>query len=170
MTLRLSAINPQQELRQFSCVITRIESGFELLTSIVAQGEMLLSAELIDEGNKPTPLPVEAFDGVSCLSTLKLLEYEWTAILAVPISSCFNLDAQHRDWYRAQLYGYEKHIVRLELLISDINRICQRAEEAQSPADERFISHSRAILSCYEAQLAKTHRIRNRLLEGFQAI
>lgn len=80
------------------------------------------------------------------------------------------LDSQSSNWYREQLYTYEQSIIRLELLISGVSRICQRAEDPQNPRDERFISLSRSILTCYESQLTRIHLIRTQLLEGFQAV
>jgi hypothetical protein len=64
-TLRLSAINKQQEVRQFSCIVPKLESSFELLNYIISLGDTLLSADLIEEGDKTTPLPLEAFNGIS---------------------------------------------------------------------------------------------------------
>ncbi|GAB4039093.1 hypothetical protein [Spirosoma gilvum] len=169
MMLHLKAINKQQELRQFSCMLPELESGFELLNHIVASGDILISADLIEEGNRPTVLPVEVFDGISFLPILKQLEQDWTTSLAAPLRVSLPVDAVSNKWYREKLAYYEQCIIGLELIMGRVDRICQRASAYQTPQADQLVSYTQSILHCYESQLAKTNAIRNRLLAGFQS-
>ena len=169
MLLFLTAIDAQQE-RRFSCLLDELDAIFEFLNQVVAKGDSLIEAHLMDDEQPARdalppayrmPLPTAAFDGVSCLPALRQIELEWTAILAEPLRSSLPSDTVDRRWYQETIRVYEQRITGLELLITDVNRLHQRAENAFGSSNNPY----QAVLTRYESQLRKAHRLRHQLLE-----
>ena len=80
VTLLLTAIDPEGELREFTCLLPHIDSGFSILTAIASRGHTLVKVRLLEEGNW-TYLPHEAFDDTPVLPIIKELEKDWQQIL-----------------------------------------------------------------------------------------
>lgn len=78
--LLLMAIDQEGEVRNFSCRLPDVNSGFDLLTSIAILGHTLVKARLLEESSW-TWLPPEAFDEDPVLPVIKELEKEWQRIL-----------------------------------------------------------------------------------------
>ena len=164
MLLCLTAIDEHQKERQFSCWLPELEVAFDFLNHIVAKGDVLVSAELIDQ-NQPTRLPVEAFDGISFLPVLQQLKLEWNTVLAEPPRLSIGSDVDKIRWFREQLARYEQRIIQLELMITDMNRLYQRAEDALRPSRQTSSNPYQSVLTRYESQLSQAHLLRKGLLE-----
>ncbi|MFD2935223.1 hypothetical protein [Spirosoma flavum] len=86
MILSLTTITSEAEYRNFSCQFSDLETAFDLLNAIVSEGDQLIEAELLDRDER-TLLPIEAFDGESCIMPIKQLEKQWEQILSKPVTS-----------------------------------------------------------------------------------
>ncbi|MBD2755258.1 hypothetical protein [Spirosoma validum] len=167
MYLRLNVIDSNQEKRQFIFQFENLEIGFDIVNRIKKQGDILISADLIDDYQR-TSLPVEAFDGVSFLAELKQLELEWISILAKSFPIRLRLDLEATHWYRKKLSFYEQSIVRLELMISDVNSRCEHQEIPFRTKSEVVFNRYQSIVRRYEAQLKQAHWIRKLILDRLQ--
>jgi|GEM_PF-237684 len=83
MILLLTAIDEMGETREFSCQLPRMESGFDLLTYMDANGQTLVKARIVDEGNS-LYLPLKAVDGMPTAPIVQELEKNWRQILDEP--------------------------------------------------------------------------------------
>lgn len=80
MVLLLTAIDSLGELREFSCQLPQIETGFDLLTFMDEKGHTLVRARILDEGGS-MPLPLKANDVNHALPIVQELEKDWRQIL-----------------------------------------------------------------------------------------
>lgn len=83
VTLLLTAVDSEGELRDFACQLSDIDSGFDVLTSIASRGHTLVKVRLLEEGNW-THLPHRAFDDTPVLPIIRELEKDWQQILNKP--------------------------------------------------------------------------------------
>ncbi len=81
--LLLTAIDQQAEVRHFSCQLSDMNTGFDLLTTIALMGHTLIEARLLEEG-KWTQLPPRAFDQDPVSPIINELEKEWHQLLTKP--------------------------------------------------------------------------------------
>lgn len=81
MILLLTAIDEQGETREFSCQLPHLAGGFDLLTYMDANGQTLVRARIVDEGNL-THIPLDALDGVPIAPIVMKLQKDWRQILA----------------------------------------------------------------------------------------
>ncbi|MVM35518.1 hypothetical protein GO755_36190 [Spirosoma sp. HMF4905] len=81
----ITTLDQQSNFRHFHFDHAELEAGFDVLNRIVAQGDVLVKAIVID-GKSIIHLPVEAFDGQSCQSAINALEREWSKLLDRPIN------------------------------------------------------------------------------------
>lgn len=126
MLLLLVTRDDKGHSRPFSCQIPQLESAFEVLTSIVATGDVLVSVDLIDHQHGLS-LPTEAFDGEPIGPHLEKLEAEWTALLARPVSlqMVYQLLA---DMATRIQENNQARIDRLELAIHQTERHIQQVQ------------------------------------------
>ncbi|MFD2938283.1 hypothetical protein [Spirosoma flavum] len=82
--LLFSGRNPQGEFQASTFGGPDLESGFDILTSLVNEGWQLSKVELVNGSQKTISLPVEIFDGKSFREPLKNLKQEWEDILSLP--------------------------------------------------------------------------------------
>ena len=80
MLLILTAIDINQQRRNFTWRFSNLESCFDVLSELKRQGNKLLRIELICN-YKRTILPIEAFDGESFSKPIQDLILEWQEIL-----------------------------------------------------------------------------------------
>lgn len=89
MILLLTAIDELGETREFSCQLPRLESGFDLLTYLDANGQTLVKARIVDEGSS-IYLPLKAVDGTPTAPIVQELDKNWRQLLdesATPTSA-----------------------------------------------------------------------------------
>lgn len=82
--LFLTTIDPSNIKREFNCGFTSMEANFDFLSSIVAEGNTLVDAYIL-EGSSRMELPVAAFDGVPLSEVIRALQQEWEAVLSQPL-------------------------------------------------------------------------------------
>lgn len=80
MILLLTAIDELGETREFSCQLPRLESGFDLLTYMDANGQTLVKARIVDEGNS-IYLPLKAVGETPTAPIVQELDKNWRQIL-----------------------------------------------------------------------------------------
>ncbi len=83
MLLLLTAIDELGEIREFSCQLPRMESGFDLLTYMDASGQTLVKARIMGEGSS-LYLPLKTVDGTTTAPIVQELEKDWRQILDAP--------------------------------------------------------------------------------------
>ncbi|MBC8152581.1 MAG: hypothetical protein H7Z72_06685 [Bacteroidetes bacterium] len=81
MILSLKSFGRERDVRHFFCSVDDLEPGFEVLSLLVSQREIVLEAYITDE-NTRVDLPVEAFDGQPFREPIRNLERQWNEILA----------------------------------------------------------------------------------------
>lgn len=84
MILILKATGRDGLFRDFTCQLDRLELALDVLSRLVAQGETLHEAYIIDRDARLT-LPVDVFDGQPFEQPMLRLEKEWQLILNTPI-------------------------------------------------------------------------------------
>ncbi|WP_157816186.1 hypothetical protein [Spirosoma pollinicola] len=154
--LLLTTVDTQHQLREFRCQIDQLEVGFDLLSGIVAQGEKLLSARIIDEGQS-LKLPLEAFDGTPFLKAIQELESEWQAILSEFPPATLSNRSERKQWISQQVRRYEVKMITLQLTLDRLKEIRQRARDMAPAASgsSSVITHYSALIDRYEGQLIK---------------
>ena len=83
VVLLLTAIDQQEEVRNFTCHLPDLDTGFDLLTAVARMGHTLIQARILEE-NKWTQLPPDAFDQEPISPVIKELEKEWQQVLNKP--------------------------------------------------------------------------------------
>ncbi|GAB4044913.1 hypothetical protein [Spirosoma litoris] len=159
MLLCLTALDEHQQERRFSCFLYELEVVFEFLNHIIVEGHTLKEVVIIEKG-KTRSLPVDAFDGVSVSPAFEQLEQEWSAILAAPLQPVIASEPKDIRWCREQLAFYEQRIIQLELMVTDMNRLYQRAEDSLKISRNPYQS----VLKCYESQLIQAYLFRKEIL------
>lgn len=85
MILFITTIDSKNQLRNFSCWLTKLEIAFDFL-SLVSAGERLVSVELVDDDDKRIRLPAHVFKGAPFSSAILQLERDWQLILSEPVN------------------------------------------------------------------------------------
>ncbi len=81
VTLSIASLNLRGDYQQYSIVSADIDSCLDMLTYLTKADCHLLSANLVLDNEKPTPLPIEAFDGEPMQEALQMLQLEWEEVL-----------------------------------------------------------------------------------------
>ncbi|RYF62903.1 MAG: hypothetical protein EOO39_29455 [Cytophagaceae bacterium] len=89
MTLFLIIADEQTTWREFNCELGSLEAHVDFLSQLVASGNTLLSAYLLNEDGSQTTLPLAAFDGCLMSTTFLALQEEWTLLLSRPVLSLY---------------------------------------------------------------------------------
>lgn len=154
MFLRLVAVDQLGQERDFSCQLTQLEVGFDILNDIVAQGHTLIQASILDE-NRSTPLPLEVFEGVSFLKALQELEQEWQSLLAEPMEDHPSFHQERIQHLEQQVHRYERQIAGIETMITHFKQLTQRADNFISFTNRSPVvsNHFASILSKKRIQL-----------------
>ncbi|AKD55411.1 hypothetical protein [Spirosoma radiotolerans] len=84
MILFITTKDSKNQLRSFSCWLTKLEIAFDVL-SLISAGEQLVNVELIDN-NKRIQLPAHVFKGAPFSTSILQLEQEWQLILSEPVN------------------------------------------------------------------------------------
>jgi Sensors of blue-light using FAD len=80
MTLLLTAIDGSGEVREFSCQLPQLESGFDLLTYMDDKGHTLVKARILDEGGS-TRLPLKTDAVHPAFPIVQELAPDWRQVL-----------------------------------------------------------------------------------------
>ncbi|GAB3551588.1 hypothetical protein [Spirosoma fluminis] len=162
MILTLLTINQESQFQSFVCSLDTVEKGFELLTSIVSKGDVLITATLIEEG-EATELPTEVFDGQPFLEPIQQLEMQWQAILNPPIDPVIDR-SELLTWTRKRIQQYEQRLICYELTISYLEKLLDKTQEsfAAGCRRDRLISRYRVLID-QKRQYAKKIQVRHQL-------
>ncbi len=162
MILFLTTVDQQGQNRRFSCHIDKLEEGLDFLSNLVAVGETLVKASVMDD-SRAIDLPVAAFDGMPYSPFIGELEAEWKAILNKPLLTSLATQevAEHNQVLLAQC---EMRIVRLELLITQIDELRQRAK-IYKHIGVHLKGRYQSILSSYHRQLTHAYSLREQFLK-----
>lgn len=129
MILSFTALNKQGQFRSFSCHISKLEVALDALSTIHSQGDALITAELVDEGNR-MELPVDAFDGELLSNPIRQLEEQWQAVLSEPVRSVSTTTCWRAEMARQQLRLCNQRIDHYLKSINCLEWMRQQAEEA----------------------------------------
>lgn len=144
MFLALTLMDQEDLIRPFSLANTRLEIGFEFINELVRKGDRLIEAKIL-EGHTCTPLPIEAFDGYSCLFVLESMMAEWNQLLAAPLRKGVSNKPSRID----DINYHKICIARLELAIAFHE---QKISHSQLETDDQLLTIAR-----YRTALAVQH-------------
>jgi hypothetical protein len=156
MMLVLTAIDSHHQLREFSCPISQLEVGFDLLNTIVARGHALISAYIMDD-NQSTSLPLEAFDGGHFLTAVQELQEEWQTILSDPPQAASLPSVSLSQWRHQRVRRYEVRVDILKRTLDRLQEIWQRARD-KTPGQSTpspVQSHYRDLIERCKVRLIK---------------
>jgi hypothetical protein len=157
MLFRLTILDHQAQFREFSCMLDKLEVGFDFLNTVVAGGETLIKVLLIENG-KESELPLEVFDGFPCLEPIQQLENEWEYLLSQPVRSISIIDQELIDLTRKRMHQCEANVSSQKLVISRFKTLLIRAEAGirDQSIKSRLILHYKLEIDRYEQQMAKS--------------
>ncbi|GAB3751507.1 hypothetical protein [Spirosoma pomorum] len=166
MVLVLKAIDQSQEFRIFSCNPRSIQAAFQVLSDLVATGNTLEQAYILDS-NSRTELPVAAFDGqTSFLKELYALQHDWEAILAksslpskVDKSELIALLKKRSQLYHDQIVAQQEMIDRLNSLLEQAYTCF-----TEEPRRSRLINSYHNSLKIRQTRLTGMLHVRSDLL------
>lgn len=153
MLLYLSALSTLGEERTFRIQIDEIEMAFDLLSCVVAKGDTLIEAHLLEQG-KQTPLPVEVFDGQPFSGPLQNLELQWQLILN-SLKATPSIYSDLIDWALHRIGEYEKLINNQVALINRFKILQERTQKQIFSELNRswFIGHYEAYIDHYQNKI-----------------
>ena len=165
MVLLLVVTESIVQRREFLCQLNTLETGFEFLSELVAQGYILLEAYLIEQG-KFTSLPIEAFDGSPFQEPIEQLENQWTALLETVKTETIGISLRTNSIEAQKLAFYEKLVVALEGRITQVYQFLTRQQSLIGYHGENaFSDRYQILLNDYQRQLNKAWQIRQQLLD-----
>ncbi|WP_461139981.1 hypothetical protein [Spirosoma pomorum] len=134
--------------------VATLEEGLDWLNALVATGQQLCSAYLVDQHSN-IRLPADAFDGQSMTGALQDLEQQWQALLPVKAQPTKRALvgtrwAQSRiDLTQQQLQRYERKIDLIDISIGRIEALLKRSHLGAVALSQ----HYQAVLT--QLQLSK---------------
>ncbi|RZK44052.1 MAG: hypothetical protein EOO61_04535 [Hymenobacter sp.] len=160
VTLYMTALDADAHERVFTCTLTTLEYAFDFLNHVVARGNMLLSAFVVDESGR-TELPLAAFDGLPTTTTIQALIDEWTSILNKPISANSANQQVLIELTRRRLRSQQARQVWLREMIEHYSQWQQWSmDDVRWSARQRRVTHRYATqLARHQTQLADTRRV-----------
>ncbi len=168
MMFAISTIDEQGQIRHFTFRLNDLETSLACLDDITTRGHMLLRVLLIDKTGASS-LPIETFSNLSAFTQLRQLEMEWKTILSSPPDSSYPTERNSGESTQQFIDYLETLIVKEELKITEFELLRQTIEKPvlvghlQLRNDILIASYSRLVAS-YQAEVARLHKIRHRLL------
>ena len=164
IALFLTALDQQGHYREFSCLLSSLEANFDLLNRIIAQGDILLSAYVMEDTTR-TDLPVAAFDGLPASSGIRTLEREWQAILNSPVVPRSLHQQELLALTRRRMDQYDFNIAAHERMIAYFDKWLQNTKTTTPPGPTRsyLIQRYECQLAAHQLQLAEV-RFRSNLV------
>ncbi|GAB4044992.1 hypothetical protein [Spirosoma jeollabukense] len=166
MILSIVTTDSILQRREFFCQLNTLETGFELLSKLTAQGHALLKAHLIEKG-KVIDLPVEAFDGSPFQEPIQQLENQWIALLETVKTEATQKLLTTNSIKMQKLVFCEEQIVALEGRITRTYQFLDKQQSSFTAYNEKntLFDNYRIILENYQRQLNKAWQIRQQLLD-----
>ncbi len=157
MVLFLAALDKEAQLREFSCQLDKLEVAFDFLSTIVARGDTLLSAYILDNEGR-TDLPIDVFDGDPFLEAMQEMEKDWQSILSEPLQSDPSQNQYIIQFIQQRVRQYETRMTNEKLMIGRLEQLLLRSEENISSGQirSRLIRDYEAMINRYQVQLIKT--------------
>jgi hypothetical protein len=149
MMLFLTACDRQSNQREFSCSVESLEKGFKLLNYLVAGGNTLLTAYVLDKNGR-TELPVAAFDGIPIDIAFNTLQKEWEFVLATLLPTTDTHYQDMLDLVRRQQANCAQQVTFLSQMINRYNSWMQRIQEGCSVEKRRT-----RLVNRYQTQLER---------------
>ena len=151
MVLSFTALNKQSQFRSFCCHLNKLEAALNVLSTISSQGDIILTAQLIDEGHR-MELPVAAFDGQSFSEPIRQLEEQWQAILSQPIPLTSPTSPWRLEIVHQQLRRCNERIEQFGKVVYSLDELRWRAEHSVFPA-----SPNAKLIEYYDRMLNRYH-------------
>ena len=157
----LTSADKTRKVRQFTCGLESVEAVFDFLNEIVAMGDTLVSAYILDQldHHKCTHLPLEAFDGTPASTTIKSLEAEWRHILEKAQQPASPHQLAMIPLLQRRNQQYKVNIANSERMINHLTGLLYRTQSGNSAGatQDRLIQQYESSLKQYEEQLAKIY-------------
>lgn len=166
MVFFVTTIDNQGQERSFSYQIDQIETGLDVLSTLVAQGNTLVEVRLYEEGHSTT-LPAEAFDGKPVSLALQELENQWHTLLSEPILSSSANDKSHLDWAWQLVEFYELRVTHYELMLTRLAWLLQDTHVSKLPtlAKSVLVDKYTRTIQGYEHILSNTRSSHRNVLD-----
>lgn len=168
LTLHIQAINKQQQLQDYQCVLNQLETALNTLNLIAAAGNVLLNVYILEEGHR-TNLPTQAFDGHDMNAPIRALQTAWETLLTptaqqslVPNDQLLlELMLQRIDQFENQMAEYSDSIAKLETLLLQTETSLQ-----DGPNKERLLLHYQTIITRHYQSVERVTDHRDRCLKS----
>jgi|GEM_PF-5861792 len=156
MMLILSALGENNQIKQFTCSLESVEDGFDFLSRIVAGGDTLLAAHLL-ENRKQVELPVTAFDGMPMSVAIRQLEHEWQAVLNAPAQTLASIGKETVRLIQSQIRQYQITIAQHQQMINHYQTWLRRTESSFGDVSRRnvLIRRYQVLIERHQIQLGK---------------
>jgi hypothetical protein len=162
MVFSLRAIDSQGQQREFAYHIHAYESGLDVLSMIVAQGSILLEAQML-EGNKVIELPLEVFDGTSFSDVMQGLEQEWQCVLNQPAESTEQYADEYIQLTHQIVDQHQTHTAHLEEMRTQVDKLLPQTDiMAGDPPKGRLVSYSATPIDSLDARLVRINLLLKR--------
>lgn len=166
MLIKIDLVDPQGQLRTFAFSPSRLEYGFSTLSQIVMNGNTLITAQLMSNGNF-TSLPTEAFDGELFTEPIQLLETEWQLILSKPLLSLMTLEGKQQTItsIERRLISCQSHIKNLDTVIQRTNDLLNYSSQHEHISErfKRLHQSNQLAMNFFQKQLRCYHLIEGRV-------
>ncbi|CAN5196636.1 hypothetical protein BH09BAC4_BH09BAC4_46060 [soil metagenome] len=158
MILFFSALDHQANHRDFSCGLSSLEANWDLLSNLVAQGNTLLTAYVIEDDVR-TNLPLAAFDGFPLSADVQALQTEWRTILSTPRSA----NSIHKEELialtRQRVHHAERTVIAQERMIDYFGKWLERTQKRSisEPKRSQLVHQYEMQLAKHQVQLGRAH-------------
>lgn len=149
MIFLLKTLTTDGAFRDFSYAPAKLEHGFQLLSTIVANGDVLIDVRIVEHGRE-TKLPPGVFDGTPFMAPIRELEQEWQTLLTEPESVDTAVDvAGLIDLNQQWMDVCETAVWKNEALIKQFKALLRRNEESLYPGPRQA-----KLAACYRLKIA----------------
>ena len=151
MIIAFTAFNRRAEIQAFTCLLDSLEAGFDVVSSLVGQGNRLIEVVLIEE-RRIISLPIDAFDGQALSEPIRQLEQEWKRLLSKPVNYSqlrHNVVDQRIQLHRSNILKFEQAICLAEQHVRRVEK-----NKNRSPHHNLIAQQLENTLKRYQHNLA----------------
>lgn len=165
MIIRLTSVDSQNQLRDFSFQVERLEQGFDILNQLAANKEKLIAAQLVDK-RFVISLPIESLHGGSVHGQMEDLKRKRKSTLENSLLTVTAVQATLLDLANQRLAVCENQIARFEPLVSRIEALLHNSQELNiSPEAKQILKKNyENMLDLCRFQLDKAFHTRQHLM------
>ncbi|GAB3325645.1 hypothetical protein GCM10027299_24030 [Larkinella ripae] len=160
--LALTAIDQQQQVRDFYCHVDELETAFDILNSLILRGNQPIRAEVTVSGGR-TELPVDVFDGQDWSAPIQQLKKEWEALLQPSGPSS---QAEPSNWFVRLLAVRRQRLEHLEHSVHQMQQLIKSTQRnlRSGPYKNRLLWHYQGSLDYYQHALTQAQSAYSKVL------